>query len=224
MRDNAVIGNTRGRGNPSPPLPKQPDWLLVRTSPLAEYKVQAMLARKGVEVFLPSVKAPQPRNGRIDAPLFPGYLFARLVPRLFRDAPEMSRCAHLVKLGDEYAVLHETIIEELRRRVADLNRGVGLWPCLKVGQAVLVRKGKIEQVAQILRLPRSPHQGVLVLLELMGRPVRAIVAWEDCLSISKNVTQGRWIGRRTRGRGRWIAEAKGFFATRRFEQRPIPAL
>ena len=50
-------------------------WYTIRTKPQSEYVATAELERQGFEVFLPCVRSPQPRFGRNDIPLFPGYLF-----------------------------------------------------------------------------------------------------------------------------------------------------
>jgi hypothetical protein len=53
-------------------------WYAVRTKPAQEDRAAAILAQRGVEVYLPLLKK-KPRAGRRDfEPLFPGYLFGRL--------------------------------------------------------------------------------------------------------------------------------------------------
>ena len=59
------------------------DWYLVRTKTGKERWVRDQLTPQLPEVFLPLLEASTPRWGKLAwtvAPLFPGYLFARLDP------------------------------------------------------------------------------------------------------------------------------------------------
>ena len=80
-----------------------------------------------------------------------------------------------------------------------------MWEKFESGQVVQVSHGKIEGLATVLESPSSPESRVNVLLDFMGRQVRAEVPWLSLTAAPENnhdVAQGR--RRRTRGRGRWI--------------------
>ena len=95
---------------------------------------------------------------------------------------------------------------ELQERVESIRHSGGLWQRFKVGQVVQVSQEKFEGLATILEEPKSPEDRVRVLLEFMGRQVRAIVPWTSLNPALKTATAVplRRRDRRTRGKGRWI--------------------
>ena len=102
-------------------LAKAPDeWYLVRTKSGKEPWVRDQLVTRLSEVFLPMLKARMPRWGRLSlsvAPLFPGYLFARLdLQRNYFEVKYLPGVSGLVSAGSDPIVVPEAIINEIRSR------------------------------------------------------------------------------------------------------------
>ena len=183
-------------------------WYVVRTKPNSDNLAASTLRREGLETFSPHVDTPIKGNQRKRIPLFPGYLFLNCDVHE-KDRPEVSRLPGVlgwVRFGLEVPYVSDEDIVLLKRRVDALDSQGGLWERFEAGQLVQVSHGKIEGLATVLESPRSPESRVNVLLEFMGRQVRAQVPWLSLSSAPDNnndAPQDRQR-RRTRGRGRWI--------------------
>lgn len=184
-------------------------WYVARTKSRAEQAAAFDLERAGLETFLPSVPIVDPKMGADDAPLFPGYLFLRCA--LERDWWAIRGSPHvwgLVRFEHEIPALPDDVIDDLRRRVDDINEMGGLWTRFKPGDTVHVRSGGTDTLASVLDEPKSPNARVKVLLWFMGGLVPAQVPFASLRRVSSGdsldgFSRGR--RRRTRGSGRWIA-------------------
>ena len=96
------------------------DWYLVRTKTGKERWVRDQLTAQLPEVFLPLLHARTPRWGKLAwtiAPLFPGYLFARLDPQKhYFDVRYLPGVQGLVSAGTDPVAVPSGVIEEIRRR------------------------------------------------------------------------------------------------------------
>lgn len=95
-------------------------WYVLFSKPRKESQVYEQFAQKGIEAYLPLLPAHSSRR-RSARPLFPRYLFARLdmssvSPSIIKWLPGLSR---IVSFGGEYAVVHDDIIDHIRRRLAE---------------------------------------------------------------------------------------------------------
>ena len=182
-------------------------WYVIRTKPNTDKLADTTLRREGLETFSPQVETPIEGNQRKRIPLFPGYLFLNC-DVYEQDRPEVSRMPGVlgwVRFGSEVPWVSDEVISELKRRVNAFDLQGGMWEKFESGQVVQVSLGKIEGLATVLGSPSSPESRVNVLLDFMGRQVRAEVPWLSLTAAPENnddVAQGR--RRRTRGRGRWI--------------------
>ena len=181
------------------------EWFVVRTESRAEYLAADELERDGFEVFFPRVKSVNPRIGRLDIPLFPGYLFLRCDPAThgwpsFRLA---HRVLGWVKFGGEIPSLPDRVITTLKDSLAGLNSEGAPWGRFRPGEQVRIVSHSLEGYAQVIEGAKSPQGRVKVLLEFMGRLVSAQVPWENIQSFDAEESSFR-RPRRTRGRGRWI--------------------
>lgn len=178
--------------------------------PLAEYAMGACLEKLGFEVFLPSVQTPHPRRGHGDVPLFPGYLFVRCDPQaggLYAWHP-MTHLINLVTFEGNSPPVRDEVVENLQRRVEAMNKSGGLGACFRPGDWVQVRLGPEERLGRVVTEPKPPRERVRVLVEFLGRLVRAEVRLRDVWAAKNREPAGNWPSgrppRRTRGRGRWI--------------------
>lgn len=183
------------------------NWHVIRTEPRAEYLAADELDRDGFEVFFPRIKVAHPRCGHSDTPIFPGYLFLRLDAQMegwpvFRPR---HRVVNWVRFGDEIPSLPDDAVAELRQRVDTINGEGGLWRGFKPGDKVRVISNTIQGLAEVIEGAKSPQGRVKVLLEFMGRLVRAQIPWDALRPVEEESEKGRRPLRRTRGGGRWIA-------------------
>ena len=185
-----------------------PRWYAARTEPRTEFLAADELTRDGIQVFFPRVKLPQPRTNQAYIPLFPGYLFLRCDPEAerwpsFRPA---HRIIGWVRFGGEIPWLPDEVIEALMEQSEAINRQGGLWRRFQAGEKVQVVSGHLEGLAEVVKDAKSPQARVQVLLEFMGRLVKAHVPWENLRPVEEREIVRSTAPRRTRGRNRWVKE------------------
>ncbi|MDU8946166.1 transcription termination/antitermination protein NusG [Ovoidimarina sediminis] len=154
-------------------------WFLAQLKPGGFKLATRNLARQGFETFMPFQDITRRRAGRLHAdtrPIFPGYLFVRILPDAsgWRSINSTYGVAKLVALeGDRPTEVPRGIISDLRARIG--TDGAFL-PAREfaVGDGVRVVAGPFANaIARIDALPEKDR--IFVLLEMMGRQVRAMV-------------------------------------------------
>jgi transcriptional antiterminator RfaH len=145
-------------------------WYLIHTKPANETLARMHLERQGFRVYFPRVAQALPsRQGwreRI-VPLFPRYLFLQLCTDAQSLAPVRSTVgvAGIVRFGDDYTVVADSVVEELQSRA---DRETGLH---KLNSRRLARGAPVRGVDR-----------VVVLLSLLGQsasvcvPITAVMA------------------------------------------------
>ena len=185
-------------------------WYTARTQPRSEFAAAAELERDGFEVYLPKIKAIHPRAGHLETSLFPGYLFLRC-DRESQDWPTFHQAHHVagwVNFGGEVPWLPDETVDALKERSDSINQDGGLWHRFEAGEKVQVVSGNLEGIAEVLESAKSPDASVQVLLQFMGRTVRAKIPWKDLRAVAGQSPANRQTTnarppRRTRGKGRW---------------------
>jgi transcriptional antiterminator RfaH len=155
-------------------------WYAAYTQPHGEARAVAHLERQGYTLYLPRYRR-WVRHARQRAmvlrPLFPRYLFVgvdRLVQRR-RPIRSTAGVIGLVMSGDEPVAVAPEVIEALRQRESE-----GMFDLLsptqrlRVGSQVRVTQGPFEDLVGRL-LGVAEHERVYILLDLLGRAVRAEV-------------------------------------------------
>lgn len=186
-------------------------WHVARTRPLGEYLAADGMKRIGLQIFFPRIRTRQPRPGRQDVPLFPGYLFFRY--NLDEDGwPALYDVPHvlgLVRFEGVSPPVPDEAIDTLAKQVDAHNEASGPQARLVAGQKVRVVSGKLKSLAEVVVEPKSEQARVRVLLEFLGRMVIAEVPRGDVWLMdpweSWTIPKRR-SPRRTRGRGRWIGD------------------
>ena len=188
-------------------------WFVSRTEPRSEYVSAAELEKDGYEIFFPRVTAVKPSQGQDDTPLFPGYLFVHLGPEqsewpTFRPG---HRILGWLNFEGEIPWVPDSVISELKERTEGINSTGGLWTQFQTGETVEVVSPGLNGLAEVLEKPKSPQGRATVLIEFMGRMVKAQVPWENLKSASapRSGRNRPGIGhapRRTRGKGRRTAQ------------------
>ena len=155
-------------------------WFLVYSKPRQEETAKQNLERQGYTVYLPRGAQSRRRAGKrvtVVEPLFPRYLFVRLNRHSDNWAPIRSTIgvAALVRFGLEPARVPDTLVTLLRSH--ETASGVHEWTLapLRTGQTVRVAEGAFAGYRGIF-LASTSRERVTVLLDILGRPVRAHIA------------------------------------------------
>jgi transcriptional antiterminator RfaH len=152
-------------------------WYAVHTHPNGETKALGNLTRQGFEAYLPRYSKKRRHARKTDyvaAPLFPRYLFVRMDPEAarWRSISSTYGVTHLVCHGETPVALPEGIVEGIMTR-QDEKGLVTLDPALpfKPGEKVEVLEGPLKELTGIFQ-SISDDMRVIVLLEMLGRPVK----------------------------------------------------
>jgi len=145
----------------------RPRWYAAYTLPRHEKVVADRLAEQRVESYLPLYSATRCWNRRkvdIDLPLFPGYVFVKIL--LTDRIRILSRpgIIRLVSFDGHPAVLSDEEIERLKASLT--NWKATPYPFLTAGKQVLIRSGPFTGLrGQIVR--RKGKMRLIVTLELI---------------------------------------------------------
>jgi transcriptional antiterminator RfaH len=155
-------------------------WYAAYTQPHAETKAVEHLERQGYRIYLPRYRRfvrHARRRALVLRPLFPRYLFVGLdrLTQRWRPIRSTPGVVGLVISGDEPVAVATEIVETLRRRECDGAFDL-LSPAqqLRAGDQIRVTHGPFEDIVGRL-LGMADHERVYVLLDLLGRAVRAEV-------------------------------------------------
>jgi transcriptional antiterminator RfaH len=156
-------------------------WYVAATQPRAEAKALWHLQRQGFTAYLPQYRRLRRHARRTDEvrrPLFPGYLFVRMdVARAaWRAICSTVGVSRLVCNGDMPAAVPEDVIDDIRTR-EDANGLVVMTPAFRPGDAVRIVAGALADRIGLFQCA-SDGDRVLLLLEMLGRPVAVRVPME----------------------------------------------
>jgi transcriptional antiterminator RfaH len=156
------------------------DWFVVQTHPHAEVKAAAHLGRQGFETYLPRYLKRRRHARRVDvvpAPLFPRYLFIVIDrgAQRWRSVYSTIGVSRLVCNGDEPAQVPKGIVEELHGR-QDEHGFIHLdtRPRFVSGDIIRVMDGPFSACLGLYE-GATDQERVTILLDLMGRKVRALI-------------------------------------------------
>lgn len=157
-----------------------PSWYCLRSEPKREHIAAANLRdRVEVEAFAPRIRGCYTtRRGLAQnstEALFPGYLFARFsYPHQVRHVVSTTAVSGIVTFGGRPPVVGDTVIEHLRREVAQADK-TPLAPIIEAGAWVRILSGCFQYIeGRVLHFdPRSDR--VRLLLALLGNEVQVSV-------------------------------------------------
>ena len=160
----------------------QQHWYAVRTRSNFEQKVSSLLVEKGIESYLPTfteVHQWKDRKKVVEQPLFPGYLFTRIVDS--RDSRLSILCSDgvLTILGNGTTIeaIPENEIESVRR-LLESNYRCQAHPLLREGAWVRVKRGPLRNLEG--RLVRMKNQTRLILsITLLSKSVSTEIDASD---------------------------------------------
>lgn len=155
-------------------------WYAVYTASRHEKCVAQHLNLRAMETFLPlyeRISRWKDRRVRLQLPLFPGYVFVRLMLRDKMRVLEIPGVSRLVGFSGEPVPLPEEDIQLLRK---GLGTGLRAEPCpyLKVGERVRVKSGPLRGVEGILKKKKAMFR-FIISMELIQRSISVEVDAAD---------------------------------------------
>ena len=151
-------------------------WSVAQTESQRERTAQRFLEQNGFETYLPMIKV-----SRRNVPLFPAYLFVRIVDRWYSIQHTIG-VLQLLSSGELPSRLDDKVIAQIRGQE---RNGVVRLPKprgLQLGDRVVVLRGAFfDRVG--LYDGQSSRDRQFVLLELLGRSVRVEVGKQDLRAI-----------------------------------------
>ena len=149
-------------------------WYVLATKPRQESVAQQHLQRQGYATLLPTLRLRKRQRGKwqeVTEPTFPGYVFVGL--KLGRDdmAPIRSTrgCRHLVRFGEQPAVVHEDIIKALQ--LGNSAQGASadeIKDPFSPGDVVMIEDGPFQGLSDIYCMNKGANR-VQALITLLGR-------------------------------------------------------
>ena len=157
----------------------RPRWFVVETQPRAEATALRNLARQGFDAYCPKIWKRRRHARRVEdvqVPFFPGYLFVLLdiARQHWRPIRSTFGVRRLVQFSDRPTPVPEGLIEMIKAREAPDGAMPAGPPPFRHGQAVRVRDGSFAELEGLFDCAVDEHR-VVLLLSLMGRPVRVRV-------------------------------------------------
>ena len=157
-----------------------PRWFAIWTRSRHEKRVRDQLAKKAVEVFLPTIgrwSHWKDRKKKVDWPLFPGYCFARIEPD---DRLAVLKCDGVVSIIGTNGVptpIPDVEIESVRQLV-DSELSYDPCPLIKEGERVRVTHGPLAGVVGRL-VRKGAHARLMLSVDLIGQAVSVEVDASD---------------------------------------------
>jgi transcriptional antiterminator RfaH len=141
-------------------------WAVAQTESAREHVAAEHLARRGFEIYLPQIREHRGRIVRI-APLFPSYLFVRIIDR-WHVIDSTVAVIRVLRFGENPSRLKDGVIEELQMR----ERGgvIKLPKRFKAGDPVRILRGTFRDFVGLYD-GASSEERARVLLEMLGRQV-----------------------------------------------------
>ncbi len=141
-------------------------WFVCHTKPRCEKKFSALLKAEGFEHYLPlvtSVKRYGKSTKRFTKPLFPGYVFARIV---LGDKPRIYQQDLLARaIPVEHEALFVRQLEDVRTIVAS-GLELTVRPLMKRGTRVRVSSGPLWGLEGVVDDPANP-QGIVLSVDVL---------------------------------------------------------
>ena len=158
-------------------------WYVIHTRSSHEVMVEAGLARKGLETFLPRVVVRSLRRDRLkmlEAPLFPGYLFvsADLNDWTHYQIIRTQGVVRILGIKGQCTPVPEYTVTSLRTLV-NSGQPVFPWSRLAPGKHVRVVEGPLQGAIGVIMRNKRGKRRLLVAVELLGRSVCAELAEES---------------------------------------------
>jgi len=151
-------------------------WAVCHTESQRERFAVKQLKRSGFEAYLPMLKLRRVPEPRCFVPLFPTYVFVRIVDR-WHAASRTVGVVRLLMAGDHPACLPEDIMQEIRSREGRDGYVKLAQHTLRKGARVRIISGQFQGHIGLYDGDAKERQRVL--LDLLGRSVRVELSRND---------------------------------------------
>lgn len=169
------------------------EWYALSVRSHSEANVAKALSLKGVECYLPSIPSFRRWSDRIkeiDAPLFPGYLFARFDCSHRLPILTTPSVVDIVGFGQKYVPVSEAELLTIRR-VLEVKAKCEPWPFVKIGQRVVIERGPLAGVEGFLSEIKQSRRLIVsvsllqrsVNVELKPEWITGVPLWPQCGSV-----------------------------------------
>jgi transcription antitermination factor NusG len=148
------------------------EWYALQVRQRTEKLTAQLLNQKGYEPFLPTYFQKRRWSDRVkifDQPLFPGYLFCKLDPRIRLPLLTTPGVISIIGAGREPMAIPDAEIEAVWR-IVNSAASAEPWPYLRCGDRVTVSDGPLRGVEGILTTVKNSCR-VVVSITLLQRSV-----------------------------------------------------
>ncbi len=151
------------------------NWYALYVKSRHEFVAHDELSKKSVETFLPVVnklRRWKDRDKWINFPLFPGYLFVRVLPEQSQFLNVLKTRGVITLLASQPGYPTPVPPEEISslKVLVESGRDVDIYPHLREGSNVRVKKGPLAGAEGILE-KKNDNFMLLVNVDLLGRSV-----------------------------------------------------
>lgn len=146
---------------PTPPAAPAATWLVCHTKPRCEKKFAALMAAEKFEHYLPlvqSVRRYAQQTKKFTKPLFPGYVFARVLIEKKARIYQQDLLARAITVEDEETFLRQ--LGDVRAIVAS-GFELSVMPLLTKGRRVKITGGPLHGLEGFVDDPAHPRGVVL---------------------------------------------------------------
>jgi len=159
------------------------NWYAVHVKSRHEFIAAGELVRKGIEVFVPSVKKLRQWKDRkklIEFPLFPGYAFVRVpaYPGAFVDILKTRGITGFITLQPGSPTQVDSYEIDSLRLLLGSGRDIDVYPGLKEGTRVRITRGPLTNAEGFL-IRKIDEFVFVVNVEILGRSVAVKIAPHD---------------------------------------------
>lgn len=157
------------------------DWYAIWTRSRHEQVVREQLARKSIDVFLPTItrwSRWKDRKKKIDWPLFPGYCFARFDAGDLLPILKCTGVVNIVSFEGKPAPIPELELESIRRLITS-ELQFDPCPLIREGAMVEVVHGPLKGVVGRLMRKDVNHARLVLSVDLIGQAVSVEVDVSD---------------------------------------------
>lgn len=159
---------------------KEKKWFVLYTKPNFEKKVFSKLTDIGVETYLPlrtTIRKWSDRKKRIEAPLFPGYIFILGNEKERFEALSVSGVVRSVMFRNEPATLRDEEIENIKKLIRS-DKILETSQTVVLGAAVRITSGPLKDVRGVITEIKGKKYFTLV-LESINSSIFVDVQSED---------------------------------------------
>jgi transcription antitermination factor NusG len=170
-------------------------WYALRVKSNFEKIASTSLKGNGFEEYLPVYRTRRRWSDRVketEAPLFPGYVFARLNPHDRLPILMTPGVVGIVGFAKQPAPVDEGEIESVRR-ILETGASCGPWPFIQPGQQVRIERGSLAGIEGTLMEVKSQFR-LVISMTLLQRSVFVEIE-RDC--VRPIDTGKKWIPPRT---------------------------